>query len=97
MRRAGTGRGGSPAMVRGPSKAAEPSRHHEPREPSLPWCRLEGGPAEGLTGLRSVLQATPRRRPFHPETRAMWGSQELLPLWFLVLAVGSAEHVYRPG
>uniref|UniRef100_A0A8C2SDA1 Epidermal growth factor-like protein 7 n=1 Tax=Capra hircus TaxID=9925 RepID=A0A8C2SDA1_CAPHI len=27
----------------------------------------------------------------------MWGSQELLPLWFLVLAVGSAEHVYRPG
>uniref|UniRef100_A0A8C2SDA4 Epidermal growth factor-like protein 7 n=1 Tax=Capra hircus TaxID=9925 RepID=A0A8C2SDA4_CAPHI len=42
-------------------------------------------------------EATPRRRPFHPETRAMWGSQELLPLWFLVLAVGSAEHVYRPG
>uniref|UniRef100_A0AC11EBG2 Uncharacterized protein n=2 Tax=Ovis aries TaxID=9940 RepID=A0AC11EBG2_SHEEP len=97
VRRAGTGRGGSPAMVRGPSKAAEPSRHHEPRGPSLPWCRLEGGPAEGLTGLHSVLQATPRRRLFHPETRAMWGSQELLPLWFLVLAVGSAEHVYRPG
>ncbi|XP_059747444.1 epidermal growth factor-like protein 7 isoform X2 [Bos taurus] len=42
-------------------------------------------------------QATPRRRPFHPETQAMWGSQELLPLWFLVLAAGGIEHVYRPG
>ncbi|KAB0392266.1 hypothetical protein E2I00_006834, partial [Balaenoptera physalus] len=38
-----------------------------------------------------------RRRPFHPETQAMWGSQELLLLWFLVLAAGSTEHVYRPG
>ncbi|XP_010842092.1 PREDICTED: epidermal growth factor-like protein 7 [Bison bison bison] len=27
----------------------------------------------------------------------MWGSQELLPLWFLVLAAGGMEHVYRPG
>ncbi|DAA24193.1 TPA: EGF-like-domain, multiple 7, partial [Bos taurus] len=27
----------------------------------------------------------------------MWGSQELLPLWFLVLAAGGIEHVYRPG
>ncbi|XP_043326039.1 epidermal growth factor-like protein 7 isoform X2 [Cervus elaphus] len=27
----------------------------------------------------------------------MWGSQELLPLWFLVLAAGGTEHVYRPG
>ncbi|XP_036712424.1 epidermal growth factor-like protein 7 isoform X2 [Balaenoptera musculus] len=27
----------------------------------------------------------------------MWGSQELLLLWFLVLAAGGTEHVYRPG
>ncbi|XP_044782584.1 epidermal growth factor-like protein 7 isoform X3 [Bubalus bubalis] len=27
----------------------------------------------------------------------MWGSQKLLPLWFLVLAAGGMEHVYRPG
>lgn len=42
VRRASTGRGGSPAMVRGPNEAAEPGRHHEPRGPSLPWCWLEG-------------------------------------------------------
>ncbi|XP_059869734.1 epidermal growth factor-like protein 7 isoform X2 [Delphinus delphis] len=42
-------------------------------------------------------QAILRRRPFHPETQAMWGSQELLLLWFLVLAAGGTEHVYRPG
>ncbi|XP_065735765.1 epidermal growth factor-like protein 7 [Phocoena phocoena] len=27
----------------------------------------------------------------------MWGSQELLLLWSLVLAAGGTEHVYRPG
>ncbi|XP_014637798.1 PREDICTED: epidermal growth factor-like protein 7 isoform X2 [Ceratotherium simum simum] len=27
----------------------------------------------------------------------MWGSLELLLVWFLVLAVGGTEHVYRPG
>ncbi|KAM4847627.1 epidermal growth factor-like protein 7 isoform X3 [Urocitellus parryii] len=27
----------------------------------------------------------------------MWGSQELLLVWFLVLAVGGTEHVYRPS
>eukprot|EP00069_Balaena_mysticetus_P000848 bmy_14812T0 len=58
---------------------------------------LEAGSAEGLTGLCRVLQAILRRRPFHPETQAMWGSQELLLLWFLVLAAGGTEHVYRPG
>lgn len=44
-----------------------------------------------------ALQAILRRRPFHPETQAMWGSQELLLLWSLVLAAGGTEHVYRPG
>ncbi|KAM9721699.1 epidermal growth factor-like protein 7 isoform 2-T2 [Dama dama] len=52
-------------------------------------------PGQGCDRLHR--QATSRRRPFHPETRAMWGSQELLPLWFLVLAAGGTEHVYRPG
>nr|XP_019612311.1 PREDICTED: epidermal growth factor-like protein 7 isoform X3 [Rhinolophus sinicus] len=27
----------------------------------------------------------------------MWGSSELLLVWFLVLAAGGTEHVYRPG
>lgn len=27
----------------------------------------------------------------------MWGSRELLLVWFLVLAAGGTEHVYRPG
>ncbi|XP_020039031.1 epidermal growth factor-like protein 7 isoform X1 [Castor canadensis] len=27
----------------------------------------------------------------------MWGSRELLLVWFLVLAVGGTEHVYRPS
>lgn len=44
-----------------------------------------------------VLQATLRRRPSFLEIRAMWGSSELLLVWFLVLAVGGTEHVYRPG
>ena len=56
-----------------------------------------GALQKDFTWLRSMLQATLRRRLFHPETRAMWGSQELLPLWFLVLAAGGTEHAYRPG
>uniref|UniRef100_A0A5F5PQJ0 EGF like domain multiple 7 n=1 Tax=Equus caballus TaxID=9796 RepID=A0A5F5PQJ0_HORSE len=27
----------------------------------------------------------------------MWGSRELLLVWFLVLAVGGTQHIYRPG
>lgn len=42
-------------------------------------------------------QATLRRRPSWPDTRAMQGSRELLLAWFLVLAAGGSEHVYRPG
>uniref|UniRef100_A0A9L0SRW5 Epidermal growth factor-like protein 7 n=1 Tax=Equus caballus TaxID=9796 RepID=A0A9L0SRW5_HORSE len=44
-----------------------------------------------------VLQGTLRRRPSHLETQAMWGSRELLLVWFLVLAVGGTQHIYRPG
>lgn len=44
----------------------------------------------------ALLQATQGRRLLYPETQAMWGSQELLPLWFLVLAAGGTEHTYRP-
>ncbi|XP_029057419.1 epidermal growth factor-like protein 7 isoform X3 [Monodon monoceros] len=55
---------------------------------SWPFC----GPWAGCMWL-AIL----RRRPFHPEKQAMWGSQELLLLWFLVLAAGGTEHVYRPG
>lgn len=48
-RGAGTGRGGSPAVVRGPNKRlSQAGRRQEPRGPSPPWCQLEGGPAEGL-------------------------------------------------
>ncbi|XP_046519248.1 epidermal growth factor-like protein 7 isoform X6 [Equus quagga] len=42
-------------------------------------------------------QGTLRRRPSHLETQAMWGSRELLLVWFLVLAVGGTQHIYRPG
>lgn len=28
--------------------------------------------------------------------QTMWGSQELFVAWFLVLAAGGTEHVYRP-
>ncbi|CAD7667795.1 unnamed protein product [Nyctereutes procyonoides] len=42
-------------------------------------------------------QATRRRRPLHLKTWAMCDSRELLLLWFLVLAVGGTEHVFRPG
>ncbi|XP_048970277.1 epidermal growth factor-like protein 7 isoform X4 [Canis lupus dingo] len=42
-------------------------------------------------------QATRRRRPLHLQTWAMCDSRELLLLWFLVLAVGGTEHVFRPG
>uniref|UniRef100_A0A8D1KU38 Epidermal growth factor-like protein 7 n=1 Tax=Sus scrofa TaxID=9823 RepID=A0A8D1KU38_PIG len=44
-----------------------------------------------------VTEATLRRRPSPLETQAMWGSPELLLVWFLVLAAGGTEHVYRPG
>lgn len=27
----------------------------------------------------------------------MWGSQEMLLVWLLVLAAGGTEHAYRPG
>lgn len=52
---------------------------------------------EGLMGSCLVLQGTLRRRPSHLETQAMWGSRELLLVWFLVLAVGGTQHIYRPG
>lgn len=77
------------------------------RRPSRGGVRAEGTvltrsmgsrrSAAGLTGSCLVLQATLRRRPPYLETRAMWGSRELLLLWFLVLATGGTEHVYRPG
>ncbi|XP_064435190.1 epidermal growth factor-like protein 7 isoform X1 [Mirounga angustirostris] len=42
-------------------------------------------------------QAPLRRRPSPLQTRAMFTSRELLLVWFLVLAVGGTEHVFRPG
>ncbi|XP_027412576.1 epidermal growth factor-like protein 7 isoform X2 [Bos indicus] len=86
-----------------------PGRHGRPPPPrraaatSIRGMREPPSPGECPGQQRAPIpahthtQATPRRRPFHPETQAMWGSQELLPLWFLVLAAGGMEHVYRPG
>ncbi|XP_017361107.1 epidermal growth factor-like protein 7 isoform X4 [Cebus imitator] len=39
----------------------------------------------------------PEEKAPHPEARAMWGSQEVLLVCFLVLAAGGTEHAYRPG
>nr|KAF6484153.1 EGF like domain multiple 7 [Rousettus aegyptiacus] len=47
--------------------------------------------------MRLRAEATLRRRPSLLETRAMWSPREPLLLWLLVLAAGSAQHVYRPG
>lgn len=44
-----------------------------------------------------MLQAALRRSLSLLETQAMWSPREPLVLWLLVLAAGSAEHVYRPG
>uniref|UniRef100_A0A8C0M3M5 Epidermal growth factor-like protein 7 n=2 Tax=Canis lupus familiaris TaxID=9615 RepID=A0A8C0M3M5_CANLF len=50
-----------------------------------------------LGGPHYNHRATRRRRPLHLQTWAMCDSRELLLLWFLVLAVGGTEHVFRPG
>jgi hypothetical protein len=54
------------------------------------------GTSGDFIGLCFVPQAPKKRRPTHLKTQAMWGSRELLLVWFLVLAVGGTEHVYRP-
>ncbi|XP_059747445.1 epidermal growth factor-like protein 7 isoform X3 [Bos taurus] len=93
----------------GQQQTPAPGRHGRPPPPrraaatSVRGMREPPSPGECPGQQRAPIpahthtQATPRRRPFHPETQAMWGSQELLPLWFLVLAAGGIEHVYRPG
>lgn len=75
---------------------AELGRCRSPRA-TPPGTWAQGVSAEGLTGLCLVLQATLRRRLSLLETQAMWSPREPLLLWLLVLAAGSAEHVYRPG
>uniref|UniRef100_A0A8C0MAT9 Epidermal growth factor-like protein 7 n=1 Tax=Canis lupus familiaris TaxID=9615 RepID=A0A8C0MAT9_CANLF len=64
--------------------------------------RIHLWPEETAMGARAKPgpgqdQATRRRRPLHLQTWAMCDSRELLLLWFLVLAVGGTEHVFRPG
>lgn len=83
---------------RGPSRQqeAELDRCQSP-EASPPGAWAQGVPTQGLTGLCLVLQAALRRSLSLLETQAMWSPREPLVLWLLVLAAGSAEHVYRPG
>lgn len=83
---------------RGPSRQqeAELDRCQSPGA-SPPGAWAQGVPAQGLTGLCLVLQAALRRSLSLLETQAMWSPREPLVLWLLVLAAGSAEHVYRPG
>ena len=88
--------GASPPPQR-PQGVVPAERLHWAREQPPPEARGEEGSADGFMGLCLWLQATRRRRPLHLQTWAMCDSRELLLLWFLVLAVGGTEHVFRPG
>ncbi|XP_023556157.1 epidermal growth factor-like protein 7 isoform X2 [Octodon degus] len=82
-----------------PSGARCPCSHpSRPLASSEQAVRSRGSGQRDLQGTKGCVLCSrpPRGEGPPPGDAGMWGSRELLLLWFLVLAAGGTGHAYRP-